>query len=78
MNYLDEIIGWSGALFLLVAFSLVSFKLISSVGFLFPLLNFCGAVGIAYISWKKKAYPPAVLNLIWAMVALITVGLKTI
>lgn len=66
----DEVVGWCGALLLLVAFGLVSFNLVSSAGLLFPFLNFFGSMGIVYISWTKKAYPPAVLNIIWAIVAL--------
>ena len=68
----DEAIGWMGAFFLLLAFVLVSFTIIDTEGWLFPLFNLAGSLGIVYISLRKKAYPPAVLNIIWGLVALVS------
>jgi hypothetical protein len=33
-------------------------------------MNAMGALGIVYISFKKKAYQPGVLNILWAIIAL--------
>ena len=68
----DEAIGWMGAFFLLFAFVLVSFTIIDTEGLLFPLFNLVGSLGIVYISLRKKAYPPAILNIIWGLVALVS------
>ena len=68
----DEAIGWMGAFFLLFAFVLVSFTIINTESLLFPLFNLVGSLGIVYISLRKKAYPPAILNIIWGLVALVS------
>jgi len=65
-----ETFGWVGAICILGAYALVSFGKISPNHVAFQLLNFVGAVGITLVSWKKRAYQPAVLNFIWALVAL--------
>lgn len=69
----DELIGWYGAAAILSAYALINFNLISLKGFPYQLLNITGALGLAYISFKKRAYPPGVLNIIWAAIALITI-----
>ena len=68
-----EIIGWYGAIALLGAYALVSFSLIKSDSLLYQLLNLTGAVGIAWVSIYKKAFQPGVLNVIWAIIALIAI-----
>lgn len=72
-KYAIEIVGWSGTILILLAYLLVSFSIITSDSLLYQSLNLGGAAGIALISLVKKAYPPAVLNIIWALIALIAV-----
>lgn len=72
-NFIDEIIGWYGTAAILLAYSLVSFNLLSSSGVFYQVLNFTGAGGVAYISFKKQARQPAVLNIVWAIIALIAI-----
>ncbi len=72
-NNLTEIFGWYGTVAILSAYALVSFSVISSQGFLFQFLNASGAVGIILVSMSKKAYQPAVLNTIWAVIAVIAI-----
>ena len=68
-----NILGWYGTLAIVVAYVLVSFSFISSNSLLFQILNGTGAIGIVVISLYKKAYQPAVLNIIWTLVALIAI-----
>ena len=68
---LAEMIGWYGVLAILLAYALVSFNVIVSNDIIYQLLNFTGALGIVVISLIKKAYQPATLNIIWAIIALI-------
>ncbi|MEK7623899.1 MAG: hypothetical protein AAB408_04520 [Patescibacteria group bacterium] len=63
--------GWYGTVAILLAYALVSFHLISAESVWYQLLNFTGALGIVAVSWPKQAYQPAVLNIIWAVIALI-------
>jgi hypothetical protein len=65
----EELIGWCGAVALLVAFAFAATDVVktSSVGYL--LLNLCGATSLARASFSRRAYSPAVLNVIWALIA---------
>lgn len=64
-----EALGWYGAGAILLAYALVSFRLIAVHGLVYQLLNLTGALGIATISIRKKALQPAVLNVVWAVIA---------
>lgn len=69
----DEIIGWYGAIAIVIAYAGVSYELLSPTALLFQLLNATGAIGIVYISFKKKTYQPGVLNIIWAVIATVAI-----
>lgn len=70
---IDEIIGWYGAGAIVLAYALVSFGALSASALSYQILNGTGALGIIYISLKKKAYQPGVLNIIWAIIAFIAI-----
>jgi hypothetical protein len=70
---IGEIIGWYGTVAIVTAYALLSFGVISSGNIYYQLLNGTGALGIVYISLKKKDYQPGVLNIIWAVIALIAI-----
>ena len=69
----DEVIGWVGMSIILLAYVLISFGVLFPSSILYQALNVIGSIGILYISFKKKAYQPAVLNVIWVIVALIAI-----
>ncbi len=69
---IDEIVGWYGTVAIVVAYALLSFGAITSINLTYQILNGTGAIGIAYISFKKNAYQPGVLNVIWAAIAIIS------
>lgn len=69
-NLLNEIIGWYGMAAILGAYFLVSFGYLPTSGIFYQILNLTGAVGVAYISFMKKAKQPALLNVVWAIIAL--------
>lgn len=64
-----EIVGWYGAFAILLAYALVSFKIIPANSYTYQLLNLTGAVAIVVISLVKKAKQPAALNIVWAAIA---------
>lgn len=66
-----EILGWYGTVAILLAYALVSFGVFKADGPWAQLLNFTGALGIVTISLNKKTYQPAVLNSVWALIALV-------
>jgi len=55
---LDEIIGWYGTIVIVLAYALLSFNIISPTNLTYQILNATGALGIVYISFKKKTYQP--------------------
>lgn len=68
---LVEAFGWYGALGLLAAYALSSFDILSQESAWYQILNVTAALGIVAVSFYKKAYQPAVLNIVWAAVGAI-------
>lgn len=65
-----EIAGWYGMAAVLGAYALVSFEVLDNTGVVFQLLNLTGATALLALAWYKRATQVAVLNLVWALVAL--------
>jgi len=74
MKIFIEIIGWYGIVAIILAYALVSFGVLVSNSAIYQLLNFTGAIGIIIVPLAKKAYQPATLNIIWAIVALVALA----
>ena len=72
-KYIEEVIGWYGTVAIVAAYAMSSFGILPSNSLIYQILNGTGALGIVYISLKKKAYQPGVLNIIWAVIALIAI-----
>lgn len=72
MQQFIEWFGWGGAVAVLLAYGLMSFSVISSASIFFQLLNLVGAIGIGLVSFRKHAYQPAILNLVWGLIALVS------
>lgn len=70
-NIFVEIIGWYGITAILLAYALASFEVIQAKGLTFQLLNLTGAFGVIAVSVYKKIAQTAVLNIIWAVIAII-------
>jgi hypothetical protein len=66
-----EIAGWYGTGAIVLAYILVSFQITPSDGLVYQLLNLTGALGIATIAIVKRVRQPAVLNIFWALIAVI-------
>lgn len=65
---LTEILGWYGTIAIIGAYALTSFNIVSPQSYLYQFLNITGAIGIVMVSLKRKAYQPAVLNIIWTII----------
>lgn len=74
MGKLVELYGWYGMAAIVLAYALVSFSVIEASGLTFQILNGTGALGIALVSFQKKAYQPGVLNIIWTLIAIVAVA----
>lgn len=68
-----EIIGWYGVIAILLAYLLNSLGIINISNILYSILNLTGALGVMFKAWKQKDYQPVVLNIVWALIALISI-----
>lgn len=64
-----ESAGWIGVLSILIAYALLTFGFLSADQAAYHILNLVGGAGIIIDALADKNYQPAVLNLIWAMIA---------
>lgn len=68
IKYFDEpheILGWLGALCILLAYAFGSFGWLEAQSYPYQALNFFGALGLLVNAYKNKAYPSFILNIIW-------------
>ncbi len=56
-----------------MAYALVSFNVIATKSYLYQILNLTGALGIVLEAASKKDKQPAILNAVWAVIALIAI-----
>ena len=68
-NIVIEIVGWYGAIAILLAYVLINFHVLETDSPAYILLNLTGSLGILINTYSKKSYPPAALNLIWMLIA---------
>lgn len=66
---LTESAGWIGVLSILLAYALLTFGVLSADEAAYHILNLIGGAGIIIDAVADKNYQPAVLNLIWAAIA---------
>lgn len=72
-NIITETFGWYGVVAIVGAYALLSFGIITSDSLLYQGLNLTGAIGIVVDALDDKNTQPAVLNIIWATIALIAI-----
>jgi len=65
--------GWYGVLAILSAYALVSFDVIVTDSYAYQILNLTGALGIIFQAASKKDHQPVVLNVVWAVIAIIAI-----
>lgn len=73
MKKYSEYFGWYGVIAILLAYICVSFSVIQPTSLTYQILNGTGAIGIVVVSLYKKAYQPAILNMFWAIIAIIVI-----
>jgi hypothetical protein len=66
-----DLVGWLGAGVLLLAYGLVSFKKLSVDSGYYQLLNVVGSCFLIVNTVYYRAYPSALVNLIWIIIALL-------
>lgn len=69
-----EVAGWYGMSAILVAYALTSFGIIDSQGLWFQLLNLTGGLGLIIIAWAKGVMQSVILNVFWAVIAIVAIA----
>jgi hypothetical protein len=72
---ITEMAGWLGAVALLLAFGLAAAGLVKPSSGFYLGLNLFGALGLARASLSRRAYSPAMLNIVWAVIAALSLVL---
>ena len=66
-----DLIGWLGAVLLLLAYALVSFKKLRVDGGHYQLLNAVGSCFLIVNTVYYRAYPSSFVNVIWILIAIV-------
>ncbi len=69
-DVLINILGWIGAIALLVAYALISARRVEGDSTGYQLLNLVGSILLMLNTLYYEAYPSSFLNLVWMGVAL--------
>ena len=60
-----EIVGWAGALLILLAYLLISAGRLTGQSPLYQCMNIVGAAGFVINGWWHRAIPSTALNVVW-------------
>ena len=63
-----EVVGWGGAVLILLAYLLLSAGKLTGQSPLYQWMNVVGAAGFTVNGWWHGALPSAVLNVIWVLI----------
>jgi hypothetical protein len=72
-SVLIDVIGWIGAVAILVAYALVSTRKLEGTSLPYQLLNLVGGACLIANTIYYKAYPSTFVNLVWAGIAIYTI-----
>ena len=60
-----EVVGWAGAVLILLAYLLLSAGRLTGQSLTYQAMNVLGAAGFVINGWWHRALPSAVLNILW-------------
>ena len=60
-----EVVGWTGALLILLAYLLISAGKLTGQSPLYQWMNIVGAAGFVINGWWHRAIPSTALNVVW-------------
>ena len=66
-----EFLGWVGTALVLGAYALISFGVLVAGDWPYQAMNLFGAIFVGYIAFKRRAYQPLALQVVWGVVAAI-------
>ncbi len=68
-----KIIGWTGSLLIITAYSLNSLQHLPSDNIIYPILNILGASMMGYRVFKNKNWSNLFLEIFWIIIAIISI-----
>lgn len=68
---LVEVAGWYGMAAILAAYALTALEALAPTDPVCQLLNLTGALGVAWVCWRKRTWQAFWLEAIWATIAAI-------
>jgi hypothetical protein len=75
-NLFINILGWTGSILFLLAYTLVSLKKTEGDSLLYQSLNIVAGIFLVIYTFTLEAYATMALNGIWAIIGLLTLGRK--
>ena len=63
-----EVVGWLGALLILLAYLLLSAGKFTGQSLVYQGMNIVGAAGFVINGWWHRAIPSAALNVLWLLI----------
>jgi len=69
-----DALSWSSMVLVLLAYGLLSFGVFERTDALYHSMNLFGALGLGLDCFRKKAFPPMVLNIFFAAIAVVTLA----
>ena len=73
---ITDAVGWVGAILLLVAYGLVSFKRLEGSSIVYQIMNAVAGVLLAISTFYRAAYPSSFLNVVWAIIAVAAIAMS--
>jgi len=73
MNSLPQTAGWIGTFLVVLAYFLVSTKRVKPYSKRYQMLNLLGAIGVGFSVFTQGAWPALALQIVWGMIALISI-----
>lgn len=74
-NLTVDILGWVGAILILIAYGLISARKVDSRSRLYQGLNVIGSACLIVNGVYYRAYPSAFVNVVWILIAVYTLSL---
>ncbi|MCR4326981.1 MAG: hypothetical protein NUV46_00170 [Nanoarchaeota archaeon] len=68
-----DLVGWVGIILILLAYFLVSFNFVLGDSLIYQLINVFGCFGTFYNAYFKKSKPLMTLQIVWGLIALISI-----
>lgn len=73
-----DILGWIGAVIILVAYALVSLKKVEGDSVLYQSMNIAASILLVVNTLYWRAYPSLALNAAWIVIGLVALGRRRI